>query len=139
MAARDSWVCIMVSGGPGMIPEYVQMALKTAACDMRLEQRDVIIFAHATCDGEITTDWRSYTVGASTGVLFKAKVSADSVTYPVNFLLSEDDLKRGAAVLKQHFREKRFALEIGSQGAEDLPFLYEFHNLSVDRKGRSLN
>jgi hypothetical protein len=126
----DSWVCLM-AGEIGIVPDDVQLALKTAACDMRLEEKRVMIFGHDACDGEIETEWKSYSVGTHRGILFRSRVNQDLKSYRVNFLLNEEDLKRGADILKKGFKSGAFVSGKSPGDPTQLPFLYQFNNLST--------
>lgn len=97
----DSWTCITVDDGPGILPDEVRTALKLAACEMHDDKLALLRFKHALCQGEIDTEWEHRMVGGRGGILFHARIDADDGEYKVHFLVSNADLKRGAKRLKK--------------------------------------
>ena len=96
----DSWTCVMVKNGPGLIDEDVKCAIKMAACDLFQRKIERNKLRNDVCEGYIQTEWKSRAVGARSGILFHAHITADDGDYQVNFLLSEDDLERGAEFVR---------------------------------------
>ena len=123
----------MVEDGPGMLDDDVRAALKMAACDLSLKKWDQMHIVNDVCDGLIKTAWDSHVVGARSGILFRAQVATEAGDYRVNFLLSEDDLKRGADIIREF--EERGAGVWGKSGSPfPCPALYEFYDLTDRRK-----
>jgi hypothetical protein len=47
-------------------------------------------------------EWNTHSVGGRSGVLFRTQIDCeDGTDYMVNFLFSEEDLKRGAEIIKR--------------------------------------
>src|SRR3989338_10824593 len=101
MSYGDSWTCLMVEKGPGMIPDEVRAALKMAACDLHLKRWDKMHIVSDVCEGIIETAWETQTVGTRSGVLFRTQLGCEAGEYLVNFLLSVDDLTRGAEIIRE--------------------------------------
>lgn len=95
----DSWTCIMVEDGPGLLPEEVRAALKFEACKLHRDRFDSGMMSNDVCTGYIETMWDTHTVGSRTGVLFKTQLTCEEGDYWVNFLLHENDLVRGAEII----------------------------------------
>jgi hypothetical protein len=86
--------------GPGLIPEEVTTALKMAACELYLAKQEYGRIETPYCEGFIETAWKEYLYGTRSGVFFEAHIDAvDGTTYRINFLFSEEDLKRGKEIL----------------------------------------
>ena len=99
---NDSWTCLMVENGPGMISDRVRTALKLAACDLHLKKWDQMHIVSDIVEGVIKTEWKTHLVGVRPGVLFRAQIDCeDGTDYKINFLLNEDDLEHGAKVLRE--------------------------------------
>ncbi len=124
----DSWTCVMVAGEFGVIPDKVQIALKLAACDMRIEKRDQMLFKGEDCNGFLVTGWNSFMIGARSGILFRSEVDVEGKSIKVNFLLSEADLKQGAKRLKRMYKQGRIT-SIARVGQIELPALRDFSSL----------
>ena len=131
----DSWSCLLVNKGPGLLPEKVSLVLKIAACDLHRQKWDTMRLSNDIAIGIISTEWNTYSVGGRSGVLFRAHVDCESGTdYQVNFLLSERDLEHGAKILQE--REERG--EIGWQESRTpfpIPELYQFKDLRGPSRG----
>ncbi len=127
----DSWTCILVQDGPGVLDEDVCAALKLAACDLALRKLDRMRISLDVCEGIIQTEWRTHVVGTRSGVLFRAQITEDTGDYFVNFLLHEDDLKRGADYISE-VREKRYSMTT-AEGTLPVPELYIFKNLRKEK------
>lgn len=97
----DSWTCITIDKGPGVLPDELRSALKIAACEMYDERKPLLRFKHALGAGEIDTEWLHRMVGNRGGILFCARIDAEEGEYHVQFLVNLDDLKRGAKRLKK--------------------------------------
>ena len=80
------------------------------------------------CNGLIETEWHTKTIGARSGVLFKAQIDNVQGDYFVNFLLSTDDLERGAEVLREMIERGERIGELLA-GPAPCPELYHFRNL----------
>ncbi len=98
----DSWSCLSVEKGPGVISDEVRNTLKAAACDLHLKKWDEMHIENDIISGIIKTEWTTCSVGGRSGVLFRAQIDCeDGTDYKVNFLFSEDDLERGSEILRQ--------------------------------------
>lgn len=135
MAARyDSWTCLMVQNGPGMLPDEVRAELKLFACRMQHGHTDEMYMRGKHCNGLLKTDWGSFSVGSRSGILFKAHFDWKGGECQVNFLLGEEDLLAGARLIEE-------ALERGDDGTWEMidgtipvPELYKFLDLGQHRK-----
>lgn len=132
----DSWSCLMVEKGPGMISDDVRAALKMAACDLSLKKWERMHIVNDVCNGIIQTAWDTHIVGTRSGVLFRAQIESETGDYKINFLLSTADLERGAEIIREmHEKEGTPWSETSS------PFpcseLYQFYDLS--ERSRRLN
>lgn len=125
----DSWSCLSVERGPGMISDEVRNALKAAACDLHLKKWNEVRIENALISGVIKTEWDTHMVGGRSGVLFRAQIDCeDGTDYKINFLLHEDDLERGAEIIRQ--MEEREGGDWHSTPVQfPIPALYEFHDL----------
>jgi len=126
----DSWSCLTVEKGPGLISDEIRTVLKIAACNLNLKRQDRMQITHDICDGILQTGWDTHVVGGRSGVLFRAQIGCDTAEgYRVNFLLSEEDLKRGADVLRE--MEERGSPVWGlSEGRISCDALYIFYDLT---------
>lgn len=101
----DSWTCISVEKGGGVIPEELKCAIKMAACQLHLEKRQNLLFESTFCSGYITTSWESVRLGGCSGILFSAELDSDidetMLNWRINFLLNTRDLEQGAKLLEQ--------------------------------------
>lgn len=132
----DSWTCLMVEKGPGMITDEVRAALKMAACDLHLKKWERMHIVSDVCNGIIETAWDTHLVGTRSGVLFRTQIDSETGDYRVNFLLSTDDLERGAEVLRE-MEEKGQGVWGTSPEPFPCPALYQFYDLN--RTSRRLN
>jgi len=124
--SMDSWSCLLVHKGPGMISDAVCASLKMAACKLHLDRKDRMDIFTNVCEGVIETTWDTRVVGARSGVLFRAQIGSDAGEYHVNFLLSTEDLDRGVGLLRD--------IEAGEawgegEGRVPVPDLYKFYDL----------
>jgi len=121
-----------------MITDEVRSALKFAACDLHYKKWDSMrIVGNDACDGVIETQWMSYTVGARSGILFRAQISAESGDYRVNFLFNGKDLERGAEVIREMEESEGAGWRTG-EGKIPVPELYRFDDLGY-RGSKKLN
>lgn len=94
---HDSWVCLSVERGPNLLPQEVIDGLRRAACTLYAKRFDQMHIDDELMRGSIETEWRSHLIGTRSGILFRARIDCTKgEDYRVNFLYSEDDLKRGA-------------------------------------------
>ena len=127
--AYDSWTCIMVRNGPGLIPDLVRQRLKLEACRLYAKEKERAGFKTPECSGVLLSTRRAHSVGARTGILFKAEVEISG--HPecqINFLLSVADLERGAQFVQQVEEANRAVMVPGM--VDECPELYQFKNLS---------
>lgn len=115
----------MVEKGPGLLDERVRIGLKKAACELHLRGWDKMnMIDSKVCTGTIETEWKTFSVGARSGVLFKAQITEETGDYKVNFLLNTRDLERGAEVLRE--MEEGGDMWVRSTERFPVPELYEF-------------
>lgn len=126
----DSWTCLMVEKGPGILDDTISDALKLAACELAYRKLDRMKMLNDVCDGVIQTEWKSHVVGSRSGILFRAQITESSGDYFVNFLLSEDDLARGADIIREARESAESRPWKRSRRRVPIPELYEFRNLS---------
>lgn len=125
----DSWTCLMVEKGPGMLSDEVCGALKSAACDLSLKKWDEMHIESDVISGIIKTEWNAHSVGGRSGILFRAQIDCDDGTdYKVNFLFNEDDLKRGAEIIRQ-MQEREGGSWLDCPVRIPVPELYRFYDL----------
>lgn len=129
----DSWSCLMVENGPGIIDDEIRSALKAAACNLHLQRVERMKISSDICGGIIQTKWDSYSVGGRSGILFRTQVERDEGDYFVNFLLSTADLEAGADIIRE--MEEGLGSWNASEDPFPVPALYHFRDLSA----RSLN
>ena len=129
----DSWTCLMVKNGPGMLPDDVCAELRLFACKMQQGHASEMYMRGKHCSGPLKTDWDSFSVGSRSGILFRAHFDWKVGECQVNFLLGEDDLRAGARLIEE-------AMEKGSDGAWEMidgtipvPELYKFLDLGKHR------
>lgn len=131
----DSWSCLMVQMGPGILPDAVCAELKKGACELHLKKRDRMPLVGGLCDGVIQTDWSTRLLGIRSGVLFRSQFDWEGGGCKANFLLSTDDLERGAEVLREMMEHQG-----GGWVESPEPFpvreLYQFYDL---RSARTLH
>lgn len=134
----DSWTCLMVERGPGLISEEVRLALKIAACDLYLRQWEKMRIVNDVCDGIIETDWRTFVVHTRSGFLFRARIENVTGGYQVNFLFNQKDLERGSDVLRKKYEEDGV---VWNQAGEPFPIeeLYQFGDSQVPRGNHTLH
>jgi hypothetical protein len=129
----DSWHCLSVEKGPGMISDEVLEMLRLSACDLSLKKWDKMHIENDLVSGIITTHWNTYVVGSRSGVLFRAQIDCeDGTDFMVNFLFNEDDLARGAQIIKQ-MEEGEAGRWSDKPGRIPVPEMYEFYNLRTKR------
>jgi hypothetical protein len=124
---HDTWTCLMVENGPGILPAPVRKALQIAACQLHLDKFDRNRISDDACEGVIQTEWKTHNVGGRSGVFFRAQVFAESGDYFVNFLLNETELERGADAIRD--MRERGGIWIGSQGRPPIDELGEFRDI----------
>lgn len=130
----DSWSCLSVERGPGMISDEVRNALKVAACDLYISKWDEMRIEDDVISGVIKTKWDTHLVGGRSGVLFRARIDcADGTDYMVNFLFHEDDLERGAEIIRQ-MEERGGGTWRDAPSQIPCPELYQFQDLHVPRR-----
>lgn len=130
----DSWTCLMVENGPGVITDHLRSSLKRAACELHLKRWDKMHIIEDGLNGVISTAWTSHMVGVRSGILFRTHFDAETAQdYKVNFLLSEDDLARGAEVIKEFYESAGVSWTEGD-GSIPVPELYQFYDLRGSAK-----
>lgn len=135
----DSWTCLMVEKGPGLLDDKIRAALKMAACDLYRRKEERMPIFHDACDGIITTEGKSYTVGSTSGVLFRAHIDTENgCDYRVNFLLSERDLERGASALRE-MEERGMVVWRSPSGGFPCEELYRFCDLRTAGVSRTVH
>lgn len=127
----DSWSCLMVQNGPGLVPENICAALKKAACELHLKSRDRMPLV-GELDGVIETHWSSHFVGTRSGILFRSQFDWEGGGCKINFLLSTEDLKRGAETLREMI-EQEGGKWIESPEPFPVPELFKFYDLRSTR------
>lgn len=126
----DSWTCISVPKGGGLIPDELMHAAKTAACKLHLEKRNSLLFTSEVCDGYISTSWEDQLLWTRSGIFFTVEATMDDQEWQINFLLNSRDLEKGAKLL-----EKGEELDPEDVVSINMPFrmpidrLYQFHDL----------
>ena len=128
----DSWSCLMVGKGMGMVSDDLRNVLKAAACNMHLQRLNRMVIKHELCDGIMQTEWDSHMVGIRSGVLFRSQVEYEGGQCQINFLLSEQDLEAGADVIREM---EEHGEGVWEESFEDFPVpaLYEFVDLRRHR------
>lgn len=124
----DSWTCLMVEKGPGLIDDETRTVLKAAACNLHLQRIDRMVITSDICGGIIQTNWDTRMVGGRSGVLFRCQVERDTGDFLVNFLLSTGDLEAGADIIRQ-MEECGYVRWDTSQERFPVPELYKFEDL----------
>ena len=124
----DSWSCLMVEKGPGIIDDDTRATLKAAACNLHLQRIDRMVITSDVCGGIIQTNWDSHTVGGRSGVLFRCQIERDAGDFFVNFLLNTNDLEAGAEIIRE-MEERGFGRWDTSQERFPVPELYKFSDL----------
>lgn len=125
----DSWTCIMVEKGPGILPEDVKLSLKVAACELHLKGLDQMLISDKHCMGLIKTEWKTILYGERSGVLFKSQIDSEAGTYHVNFLLNRTDLETGGELIRRLKEDPMIAF----MGTGHLPIeeLHQFEDLHL--------
>ena len=127
--AHDSWSCLMVQNGPGVIPDSIRTTLKAAACKLKLSGKDTTLIENDACSGIITTAWKTHSVGSISGVLFRSQFDFEgALDCKVNFLLSVKDLERGVQIIRE-MEESEPGIWVNSPGKIAVSDLYRFYNL----------
>ncbi len=127
---NDSWTCVSVDKGPGILPEDVRVALMSAACRLYATKTDMMRIEDDLVSGVIKTDWKTHMVGTRSGVLFHAQVDCETGNdYGVNFLYHEDDLVRGTELID----DEQYRGELEASAIKETsglpPELYRFSDL----------
>lgn len=121
---HDSWVCLVVEKGPGVISTGVRSTLKMFACALHRTRQDKMLITSDFCSGHIETTWATHLIGTKGGVLFRAQLDDERGDfYQVNFLYSTDDLEKGANKFREMDEEEVW---VQSAGRLPLDLLYEF-------------
>lgn len=128
----DSWSCVTVEKGPGLLDDAICAALKKAACALSLKGLDAMIFKEKICEGRIETEWKSFSFGTRNGILFRTEVDADGASFRVNFLLNRQDLERGEEVIREQEEGDCVLAQIPYFG-ELPPELSDFSDLRFSR------
>ena len=128
----DSWSCVLVSKGMGLLQDDVRTVLKAASCTMHLDKLDRMVVTHDLCNAIVQTEWKVYSIGSRSGVLFRAHVEAQGGECQVNFLLHTKDLEAGAAFIRT-LEEKKVVWRRSLQDVP-VPALYEFADLRKHRQ-----
>jgi hypothetical protein len=132
--SKDSWTCLLVEKGPALVDDAVRNALKRTACEMQLHRVDRLIVKNDIIDGVVTTTWSTHLIGTRSGVLFKSHLdSSTGSDYKVNFMLSVEDLERGAEIIKEYEEGARKNWSKVS-GTLNIPDLYQFEDLRTVRR-----
>ncbi len=128
----NSWTCVGVEDGPGLISEDVRRQLMREACALHLRGKERAIIKGPSFTGIIIDTGKSCSIGARAGNLFRAHINhTETGDSKINFLLSDEDLEKGAKTLK--VLEDRVALPYTGN---DLPHdLLQFYDL-LETKGR---
>lgn len=129
----DSWTCLMVEKGPGILDDLVRSALRKAACSLSLDGFDSARFKETCCEGFIETAWKTHSVGSRSGILFRSQVDAETGSYRVNFLLGRSDLERGEEILRRIAAGEERSGWMSGKGRLPVPELYDFSDLSSAR------
>ncbi len=124
---HDSWTCIMVENGPGLLPEEVKLSLKVAACELHLRGLDEMLLSDDHCMGLIKTSWNTVSYGNRSGILFKSSVESETGEYRVNFLLNRIDLETGSALIRRLKEDPTVVLT--GKGRLPIDELYQFEDL----------
>lgn len=126
----DSWTCLTVEKGPGMLTDGIRAALKRAACTLHRRKRDKMLFESEECDGIIETAWDSHLVGALSGILFRTQLTSEDGDFQVNFLLNTGDLERGALLLGDDTEGSEDGVWTNHPERFPVEALYQFYDLS---------
>lgn len=124
----DSWSCLMVEKGPGMIDDQTRATLKAAACNLHLKRIDRMVITSDVCGGIIQTNWDTHLVGERSGILFRCQVERDEGDFFVNFLLNTRDLEAGAEVIRE-MEERGFGQWETAHEPFPVQELYQFYDL----------
>lgn len=128
----DSWSCLAVEKGPGMLDEVILAALKKAACTLSHKGLDAMTFREKVCEGRIETDWKSFDLGSRGGIIFRTEVEAGDASFKVNFLLNRADLDRGEEVIRA-FEDGTYRPIANFGRRFPVPELYDFTDLRSAR------
>ena len=131
----DSWTILMVKKGPGVISDEVCRTLKAAACRLSLKKWEQMHIGNDACCGLIKTSWVTARVGGRSGILFRAEVESmdEPGAFQVNFLLNEEDLKRGEQILREMEEAPQKSDVMFSVGEIPCALLYDFADLTASR------
>lgn len=119
----------MVGKDCHLLSDDIRNTLKAAACDLIDRVVEGTRISTDVCEAYVETKGKRVLVGTRAGILFKSQVSTHDGQYQVNFLLSEEDLERGARLLRRRYEEEKL---VGGLGLGRIPCeeLYEFDDLS---------
>jgi hypothetical protein len=119
----------MVQKGPGLLSDQVCAELKKAACELYLKKRENMHMRGGLCEGVIQTEWETCVVAACRGIIFRTQFDWDGGGCKVNFLLREEDLERGAEVIREMMEQVGSDKWATSPEPFPVPELYEFYDL----------
>ncbi len=129
---HDSWSVLSVVKGPGVLDRTIIATLKVAAAKLHEARIDRSPITSDCCTGVIQTNWDSHLVGGRSGILFRSQIDEESGSYFVNFLLSRDDLERGAEIIRDMEARSLGTYQTLSERIP-VPDLYKFHDLRKHR------
>jgi hypothetical protein len=97
-----SWTCLFTGRNIGLVDDEMRNVLMIGACTMHIDQVDRIRVQQDVCIAILQTEWKIYSVGARSGVLFYSNVETNHGSGAVNFLLHDKDLKRGGEIIRAY-------------------------------------
>jgi hypothetical protein len=129
-----NWTCLAVSNGPGILPDEVQMMLQLAACGLNYRGEESMLIENELLAGQLSTEWKPYSLGSRSGFLFRALVDYDRWNdCQVNFLVRKDVLEADPALLERLFCEGAFTARHG-EGRLPVEDLYRFFRYPKPRE-----
>lgn len=125
-----SWSCVSVEKGPGVISDQVRNEVMVMACLLAKDKHDLRKINGNHCGGVISTKWKSYLLGTTSGILFRAQLDGhDGQDYFINFLMPQHLLEEGVRKLKEMEEGGRMPEWMAKEGKLPIPEMYEFFNL----------
>lgn len=97
----DSWTCLAVPKGGGVIPDELIHVAKMAACKLHLEKKNNLLFESPLCNGYISTSWEDHRIGSRSGIFFSIQASMEDMEWQINFLLHTREIEHGATLLEK--------------------------------------